>query len=280
MNKGKFSLDWSTSMQKIKDQNNAKKNFKDERVYYPQIKDSGTAEAIIRFLPSKDTDVPFIKLFSHSFNGPGGWFINDCPTTVGLECPVCKNNTELWSVDENTVRTRSRKTNYYANILVIKDPQNPENEGKVFLFKYGKTIHKKIMDKISPEEGGIDEPVMVFDYYNGANFKLKIKMQKVGNANMPNYDASSFDNPSPVGTDEEIEKYHNARYELSEFTNKDRFKSYNDLREKFEKVIGKVQVHPTNSPVITSEASVPSTSTEKTVFDGDDESFFKELQGN
>jgi len=283
MNKRKFAIDWTKSTEKIKEQNAPKKNWKDERLYYPQIKDNGTAEAIIRFLPSKDTDIPFVKTYNHAFDGPGGWYINECPTTIAQECPTCKANTELWNSDPDTVRRRSRKTNYYTNILVVKDPQNPENEGKVFLFKYGKTIHEKIMSKISPEEGGIDEPVMVFDYYDGANFKFKIKTQKVSNTNMPNYDLSVFDNPSPVGTDEEIEKIHGMLYSLTEFTGKDRFKSYNDLKERFEKVTGKIIIPVTNAPT-TAPTSTPQTVTtpaasgEKTVFDGDDETFFNDLQ--
>jgi len=284
--KRKFGTDWSTAMNKIKEQAEKKggNSFKDERVYYPQFNDNGTAQAIIRFLPSPDTDVPFVSVFSHSIKGPGGWYIENCPTTLKQECPACKANSALWDTDPDTVRKRKRKQNYYSNILVIKDPANPENEGKVWLYKYGKKVHDKIMEKIQPGEDSIDEPVMVFDYYDGADFKLIIKKIQVGAVKMPNYDTCQFDAPSPLGTDEEIEKVHNSLFGLTEFVSPEAFKPYADLESRFNRVVGtKGTSSPapqqTSSPTPQAEVKEETTKVaEGTVFEGNDDEFFNELQ--
>jgi len=285
MNKRKFGTDWSAAMNKIKDQATKKggNSYKDERVYYPQFNDNGTAQAIIRFLPSPDTDVPFVSVYSHSIKGPGGWYIENCPTTLKNECPACKANSAIWDTDPDTARKRKRKQNYYSNILVIKDPANPENEGKVFLYKYGKKVHDKIMEKIQPGEDSIDEPVMVFDYYDGADFKLIIKKIQVGALKMPNYDTCQFDAPSSLGTDAEIEKVHNSLYGLTEFVAESSFKPYADLESRFNRVVGiKGTSAPTTSQTHTESThnvnEEPTKVAEGTVFEGNDDEFFKELQ--
>lgn len=290
--KRKFGQDWSSAMNKIKEQSEKKggNSYKDERIYYPAFNDNGTAQAIIRFLPSPDTDVPFVSVYSHSVKGPGGWYIENCPTTLKKECPVCKANSAIWDSDPDTARKRKRKQNYYSNILVIKDPATPENEGKVFLYRYGKKVHDKIMEKIQPGEDSIDEPVMVFDYYDGADFKLIIKKIQVGNIKMPNYDSCQFDVVSPLGTDEEIEKVHNSLYGLTEFISEDAFKSYTELESKFNRVVG-IRGTTTNTTTTnttpdttqtqtnsnTQEASATKTA-DNDVFEGNDDEFFKELQ--
>jgi len=295
MQKRKFGIDWSKTMKKINDQANTKKNFTDDRLYYPQLKDDGTGSAIIRFLPSKDTDLPWVQLQTHGIQGPGGWFIQNCPTTLNNPCPVCKSNSIIWNEnDEETARKltrgKTRKTNYYSNVLVVKDPQNPENEGKVFLFRYGAKIHKKIMEQMNPVGGddGVETPVMVFDYYEGANFKLIIKRQKVGNKNMANYDSSKFDAVSSVGTDEEIEKIHNSLYSLAEFITPDKFLAYDELAKKYAKVCGgsdddepalsPVKTKPVKAPVVEEEGAEETAETSDKTFDGDDETFFENLQ--
>lgn len=289
MNKKKFKIDWSNTMNKIKEQAAKKGNsYKDERVYYPQFNDNGTAQAIIRFLPSPDTDIPFVSYFTHSIKGPGGWYIEDCPTTLKKECPVCKANSAIWNSDPDTARSRKRKQNYMSNILVVKDPANPENEGKVFLYRYGKKVHDKIMEKIQPGEESIDEPVMIFDYYDGADFKLIIKKIQVGAVKMPNYDSCNFDTPAPVGTDTEIEKINEQLYPLTEFVSEgaNHFnKTYAELENKFNRVVG-IQSNstPAPSPEKQPEPEVAATDEkpkkvdEDNVFDGNDEEFFNELQ--
>jgi len=293
MNKQKFKIDWSKAMDKIREQNDKKggNGFKDERIYYPQFNENGTAQAIIRFLPSPDTDIPFVSVYTHSIKGPGGWYIENCPTTLKKECPVCKANSAIWASDPDTARSRKRKQNYFSNILVVKDPLNAENEGKVFIYKYGKKVHDKIMEKLQPGEDSIEEPVMVFDYYDGADFKLIIKKVKVGTVSMPNYDSCGFDKPSPVGTDEEIEKFSKSLYNLSEFVAESSFKSYDELDSKFDRVMGfgsaskesPVQRQtPASAPAQSSkpaQATKPETKTaDVTVFAGNDDQFFNELQ--
>jgi hypothetical protein len=293
MNKKRFSIDWNSKiMPKIKESENKKKDFTDSRIYYPQLKDDGTAETVIRFLPSPDTDIPYVKTFTHSFKGPGGWFINDCPTTLNQPCPVCKVNTEIWANNEEKqarllVGRKGRKTNYFVNILVVKDPQNKENEGKVFLFRYGTKIHEKILQKINPPKDSVDEPIMVFDYYEGCNFKLKIKKIRSGENEYPNYDNSEWSSPSPIAKDDdEIEKIDNARFGLKEFIDPAKYKPYAELEDRYQRVVGNASSPsvggsidtPQNSKKNESAPVTEAKADEKEVFDGDDESFFNSLK--
>lgn len=284
MNKRKFAIDWGNATAKIKEQENAKGgDFKDDRIFKPQFKEDGTFQAVIRFLPSKDTVVPFIDQYTHSFKGPGGWLIDNCPTTLKKKCPVCDANSAIWDEYPDVVRIRKRKLNYYSNILVINDIQTPANNGKVFLWRYGKKIHDKIMQKWQPPEGGILKPIMVFDYYDGANFNLIIKKVKVGKDLMPNYDESSFESISCIGTDEEIEKINNSLFSLKEFHSESAYKSYEELKEKHDRVVG--QSISSSSRPKTEKTSAPTTSevtseenVSDDIFSGTDESFFDGLQ--
>ncbi len=297
MNKRKFGIDWDDTIKKIDEQNDKKSSFKDDRIYYPQLKSDGTGGAVIRFLPSPDTDVPYVKVFSHSIQGPGGYYIQNCPTTHGNECPVCRANSKIWSENEDDVARKltsrsKRKTSFYSNILIVNDPKNPDNNGKVFLYRYGVKIYKKIMDMIKPEIG---KPVMVFDYYDGADFALIVNQQQVGKVKMPNYDASKFETPAPVAdNDDAIEKIHNQRFGLAEFIDTEKFLAFDKLEEKYNKVMGVANTATipanavSNIPAQTAtvvaetpaEAPAPAAAEETTTeaFDGDDESFFASLQ--
>lgn len=234
-------MNWNKISEKIKEQEKTTGKFQkkiDERIYKPEIKKDGTAQAIIRFLPSPDTEIPFVKKYSHGFKGINGWYIEDCPTTYGKTCPVCKSNSYAWNNgDQNTARRRARRLSVYSNILVVKDPQNPENEGKVFLYRYGKKIHEKLMGKIDPGEESIDKPVMIFDPKEGANFRLKVNMIKVDGKSMPNYDSSQFDSPSEL-SDDVLEKIEDKLYNLSEFIDPSNCKTEEELTVRFKKVIG------------------------------------------
>ena len=128
----------------------------DERLWKPELDKTGNGYAVIRFLPSPDgEDIPWAKLYSHAFQGPGGWYIENSLTTTGGKDPVSDYNRELWNsgneADKDTVRKQKRKLSYYSNIYVVKDQVNPQNEGKVFLFKYGKKIFDKVMEAMQPE---------------------------------------------------------------------------------------------------------------------------------
>lgn len=260
----RFSINWDKVNEKIKEgeKTGAKK---DERFYTLKPKESGTASAIIRFLPAPDHDVPYVKLYSHGFKEHNNWYINNCPTTIGEECPVCKANRDLWDDDPDTVRARSRRLSCYTNILIIKDPQNPENEGKVFLYRYGKKIHEKVMARIDPPEDSIEEPIKVFDYYEGANFKLIVKLTKTKERTYPNYDDSGFSEPTPLfkGDDDKIEKVHNERFGIAEFIAPEQFKPYSDLEERFNKVVGTEFTKSTPKSESKSEEEIPD--------DGDDD---------
>ncbi len=288
MQKQKFKIDWTKTLGKIKEQTNSNKGSgeKDERIFSPQFNENGVSQTIVRFLPSKDTDIPFVSFYHHYFKGPGGWLIDNCPTTLKKECPVCKANSDLWDSDPTTVRTRKRKLNYYSNILIVKDPLNPENNGKVFLYKYGAKVYDKIMEKMQPGDDSIDQPIMVFDYYEGADFKLIIKKIKVDGIIMPNYDSCQFDNMSCVGTDDEIESINSKLYGLADFISPDKFKSFEDLSERFNKVIGmngssfqKESFKPANHVEENNSAKqAPAKVADANIFAGNDDDFFKELQ--
>lgn len=215
------------------------KSYKDDRFWSPERGKDGNGYAVIRFLPAcEGEDVPWARVFSHGFQGKGGWFIENCPTTVGKKCPVCEANNELWNSgvesDKEIARNRKRKLSYISNIMVLSDPANRENEGKVFLFRYGKKIFDKITDSMQPKFPG-EEPINPFDFWTGRNFKMKI--QTVGG--FANYDKSEFDAKSPLleGKDEWLEKVWKSQYALAEFTGNDKFKSYEELKERLETVL-------------------------------------------
>ena len=211
----------------------------DERFWKPEVDASGNGYAVIRFLPAPDGEtVPWAKVYSHAFQGPGGWYIENSRTTLGEKDPVGEVNRQHWNAGteegKDIARRQKRKLSYYSNIQVIKDPKHPENEGKVFLYKYGKKIHDKILAAMQPEFQD-ETPVNVFDLWEGANFKLKIK--KV--AGFWNYDSSEFDSVSALTADDtELEATWKSEHSLEAFTAADQFKSYEDLEKRLQLVLG------------------------------------------
>ena len=212
----------------------------DERLWKPELDKSGNGYAVIRFLPAPDKEeIPWAKLYTHAFQGPGGWYIENSLTTVGGKDPVSDYNRELWNSgnesDKDTVRKQKRKLSYYSNIYVVKDPTNPQNEGKVFLFKYGKKIFDKVMEAMQPEFED-ETPINPFDFWQGANFKLKI-VKKDG---FWNYDKSEFDSVAPLLDDDDaLEAIWKKEYSLAAVTAADQFKSYEDLERRLKYVLGK-----------------------------------------
>ena len=212
----------------------------DERLWKPELDKSGNGFAVIRFLPAPDKEeIPWAKLYTHAFQGPGGWYIENSLTTVGGKDPVSDYNRELWNSgnesDKDVVRKQKRKLSYYSNIYVVKDPTNPQNEGKVFLFKYGKKIFDKIMEAMQPEFED-ETPINPFDFWQGANFKLKI-VKKDG---FWNYDKSEFDSVAPLLDDDDaLEAIWKKEYSLAAVTATDQFKSYEDLERRLKYVLGK-----------------------------------------
>ena len=211
----------------------------DDRLWKLDVDKSGNGYAVLRFLPAPDgEDLPFVKLYSHAFQGPGGWYIENSLTTLNQKDPVSEYNTSLWNngteAGKDTARRQKRKLTYISNVYVVKDPANPENEGKVFLYKYGKKIFDKLMAAMQPEFED-ESPIDPFDLWQGANFKLKAKNV----AGYRNYDSSEFAQPSPLNDDDEaLEALWKKEYSLQDFVGSDQFKSYDDLKKRLTYVLG------------------------------------------
>ncbi len=219
------------------DQQN-KNKYQDDRIWKPELDKTGNGYAVIRFLPaSEGEDMPWVRVWSHAFQGPGGWFIENSLTTLGNKDPVSEENTRLWNTgvdsDKDIARKRKRKLSYYSNILVVSDPKHPENEGKVMLFKFGKKIFDKITEAMQPEFDD-ETPINPFDFWKGANFKLKIR--KVDG--FWNYDKSEFEAVSQIkDSDDEIKTIWGKQYPLKPFLDPSNFKTYDELKEKLNRVI-------------------------------------------
>ena len=225
-----------------------KKSYVDERLWKPELDTSGNGYAVIRFLPAiEGEDLPWAKLFSHAFQGPTGqWYIENSRTTLGRgdigKDPASEYNTSLWNsgveTDKEIARKQKRKLSYYSNIYVVSDSKNPENEGKVFLFRYGKKIFDKLMAAMQPEFED-ESPINPFDFWKGANFKLKIR--KVDG--YWNYDKSEFEAPSAILDDDSaIERIWKEQYPLADFTAPSNFKSYEELKTRLDAVLSGKQV--------------------------------------
>ena len=216
-----------------------KKSYVDERLWKPELDKSGTGQAVLRFLPAPDgEELPWVKVFKHAFQGPTGkWYIENSLTTIGKQDPMSEHNTQLWNSglesDKELARKQKRKLEYYSNIYVVSDPKHPENEGKVFLFRYGKKIFDKIMASMQPEFED-ETPINPFDFWEGANFKLKIR--KVDG--FWNYDKSEFDSVSPLAdSDEKLDGIWKTQYSLQDFLAPTNFKSYDELKKRLDDVL-------------------------------------------
>ena len=215
------------------------KSFDDDRIWKPELDKSGNGYAVIRFLPAPDgEDIPWQRMFTHSFQGPGGWYIENSLTTINKNDPVGEVNRRLWNTgseaDKETARRQKRKLSYHTNIYVVADSKHPEREGKVFLYKFGKKIFDKVMEAMQPQFDD-EEAINPFDLWKGANFKLKIR--KVDG--FWNYDKSEFDSVTPLlDTDEALEKVYQSEYPLKPFHDESNFKPYTELKEKMERVLG------------------------------------------
>ena len=211
----------------------------DDRLWKLEVDKGGNGYAVIRFLPAPDgEDLPFVKLYSHAFQGPGGWYIENSLTTLGQKDPVSEHNSELWNngtdAGKDTARKQKRKLTYISNIYVVKDPANPENEGKVFLYKYGKKIFDKLTAAMQPEFED-EEAIDPFDFWQGANFKLKAKNV----AGYRNYDSSEFASTSALLDDDEaLEAVWKKQHSLAELVAADQFKSYDELKTRLNSVLG------------------------------------------
>ena len=262
----------------------------DDRLWKLEVDKGGNGYAVIRFLPAPDgEDLPFVKLYSHAFQGPGGWYIENSLTTLGQKDPVSEYNTQLWNngtdAGKETARKQKRKLTYMSNIYVVKDPANPENEGKVFLFKYGKKIFDKLTAAMQPEFED-EEAIDPFDFWQGANFKLKAKNV----AGYRNYDSSEFAAVSPLLDDDDaLEGLWKKQFSLAEIVSTDQFKTYEDLKKRLEYVLGSKR--PAQDPevfdedddrgeaeeLVTAAVSAPSTTSTVDKEEDDALSYFAKL---
>ena len=229
-------------LNKVAEPQTQKQSYQDDRFWKPELDKSGNGYAVFRFLPAvKNEDLPWARLWSHAFQGPGGWYIENSLTTLNKKDPVSESNSLLWNsgvdADKEIARKRKRKLSYIANVLIINDAKHPENEGQVKLFKFGKKIFDKITEAMKPEFED-EKPINPFDFWEGANFKLKIR--KVDG--YWNYDKSEFDSASAIAdNDEAIEEIWNKQYALKPFLAPENFKSYDELKSKLDKVLSGVR---------------------------------------
>ena len=236
-----------------------KKSYVDERLWKPTMDKTGNGYAVIRFLPAPEgEDLPWVKLWNHAFQGPTGqWFIENSLTTLGNNDPVSEYNSKLWNSgiesDKEIARKQKRKLQYYSNIYVVSDASNPQNEGKVFLYRYGKKIFDKVMEAMQPPFPDTD-PINPFDFWEGANFKLKLR--KVDG--YWNYDLSSFDGAAALSDDEDkLESVWGSEHSLSEFTAPSNFKTYDELKTRLDMVLSGVTKTSTVETLMEDEPTAP-----------------------
>lgn len=271
-----------------------KKSYEDDRFWQPQVDKAGNGYAVIRFLPAaQGEELPWIRYWDHGFKGPTGrWYIENSLTTIGQKDPVSDLNSKLWNTgreeDKEMVRARKRRLHYVANILIISDPANPANDGQVKLFKFGKKIFDKVLDVMQPAFQD-EKPVNPFDFWEGADFKLKIRNVE----GYRNYDKSEFASPAPLfgGDDKKLESVYAKLHSLQEFLDPKNFKSYAELERKLKEVLGEAgQVlttaeqtdldEKTEAPAPRAAAALPPRSAPAKQDDGEDEdtlSYFAKL---
>jgi hypothetical protein len=217
-----------------------KKSYGDDRIWKPTVDKAGNGYAILRFLPaSEGQELPWARYWDHGFKGPTGqWYIERSLTSIGQPDPVGELNSKLWNTgieeDKATARTQKRRLHYVSNVLVVSDPANPEREGKIMLYQYGKKIHDKIMDMMQPEFAD-ETPTNPFDMWEGADFKLKIRNVE----GYRNYDKSEFASPKAISDDDtKLEEIYNGMFNLGEFEDPTNYKSYSELQAKLQRVLG------------------------------------------
>ena len=233
-------------------------NRDDDRFWKAELDKSGSGYAVIRFLPSQDDDkTAFVRVFNHGFQGPGGWYIENSLTTIGQKDPLSEYNSVLWNsgieANKEIARKQKRRLTYFSNIYVVEDKANPQNEGKVFLFRFGKKIFDKISSMSNPEFEDETE-VDIFNLWDGANFKLKIR--KVDG--FSNYDKSEFMTSAPLSEDEsEMESVFGQQHDLEEFIDQKSFKTYDELKTRLDTVLGNIQTAAMTAPTSVENDEAP-----------------------
>ena len=233
-----------------------------DKYWKPTVDKSGNGYAVFRFLPAAEgEDVPWVRYWDHGFQGPGGmWYIERSLTSIGKQDPLSEMNTVLWNSgldsDKELVRQRKRRLHYVSNIYVVSDSANPANEGKTFMYVYGKKIFDKLTEAMQPEFPD-DVPVNPFDFWGGADFKLKIRKVE----GYRNYDRSEFGDVSEFlgGDDVKLEGVYNSLYNLQEFNGESQYKTYDELKTKLARVLGTTVQRNTAESVELNEVVEPTT---------------------
>ena len=292
-NNRKSQFDKLTSELNKLNQSTTQESNGDDRLWKPDVDKAGNGYAVIRFLPAPTgEDVPFVRIWDHGFQGPGGWYIEKSLTTLNKPDPVSEYNGKLWNSgiesNKDLVRKQKRRLSYYSNIYVVSDPSRPDNEGKVFLFKYGKKIFDKLNEAMHPQFPG-EAAVNPFDMWEGANFKLKIRQVD----GYRNYDKSEFDKPDALADDAKLEGIWKQCNSLQELVDPKHFKSYEELKFRLDKALGNVAASTSKSydeddamptAAAPQQRTAPAKEAPKATssWDDDDEdlSFFKKLADN
>ena len=274
----------SNDLQKLQSEvekiNNPQNNFsrEDDRFWKAELDKSGNGYAVIRFLPPPNgEEMAWAKIFNHGFQGPGGWYIENSLTTIGQKDPLAEYNSTLWNsgieANKEIARKQKRRLTYISNIFVVEDKANPQNEGKNFLFRYGKKIFDKVSSMANPEFED-ESPVDVFNFWDGANFKLKIR--KVDG--FSNYDKSEFVTPAPLFEDDtKMEETWNSQHSLTEFVGEDKFKSYDELKARLDVVLGNVATPAMSAPTTVESAEVPVETSSSSGSEEENLDYFKQL---
>ena len=266
--------------------NSAENPQKEDNFWKPEVDKAGNGYAVIRFLPAPEVDgddaLPWVKVFDHGFQGPGGWYIENSLTTLNQKDPVSEYNSQLWNsgieANKEIARKQKRRLFYITNIYVVEDPKNPQNEGKVFLFKFGKKIFDKINEAMNPQFED-EKALNPFDLWSGANFKLKIRNVE----GYRNYDKSEFETPSTLGDfeDDKLEKIWKMEYSLNEFLDPSKFKTYDELKARLDKVLGLDGSAPKPRTTVEQAKAAPKPATQPVdagiAEDDDDLAYFSKL---
>ena len=276
-NSGKKSLEAITSeLSKLNGNQGEKKA--DDRFWYPAVDKAGNGYAVIRFLPAPgEEDLPFIRLFEHSFKGPSGsWYIENSLTTLNQKDPVSEYNSVLWNsgieANKEIARKQKRRLTYISNVLIVSDPKNPENEGQIKLYKFGKKIFDKLTEAMNPQFED-EKAVNPFDFWDGANFKIKIRQVE----GYRNYDKSEFESPSALydGDDAKLEALWKKEYSLKEFLDPKHFKAFDVLKAKLDRVLGLDGTAPVSKTK--AENITPAMTTMSPDLDDEELDYFKSL---
>ena len=257
----------------------------DDRFWQPEVDKAGNGMAVIRFLPAPAADgddaLPWVRYWNHGFQGPGGWYIENSLTTLNQKDPVSEYNSVLWNsgieANKEIARKQKRRLTYIANILIVSDPKHPENEGQIKLYKFGKKIFDKISEAMNPEFAD-ETPLNPFDFWAGANFKIKIRQVE----GYRNYDKSEFDKPSELldGDDKKLEALWKKEYSLKEFVDPSQFKSYDALKAKLDKVLGLDGVAPVSTKAEDTFVTPKATAAAPSVEEDEDLEYFRSLAEN